>query len=224
MLTIDDTETIYDDEFDDGDTSEWVAVTPTGTASWKEVRGKLSVMYANQTGSDCAAYLTSINGLSFPLYIVTAMRSLSANQNYNMRGPVFTDGVTSTSGAVWLMPYTSLNTYVETWSLRSGTLTNISTSHFSHGAAGNLGSRYQHPQGGWAYQRLDWTSTNSFRAWASVDGITWINYGLGSYAPSLTPTHYGLGVSTWGGTGTNASTFDMFRVYVEKPSYWQEQA
>lgn len=216
VITNDDTETIYDDEFDDDDDSGWTQVTPTGTATWTEARGKLSVLYSGQTASDCCANLTSLNGLSYPLYTVTAMRSLSANQNYNMRGLVFTNGTTSTSSVIWLMPFTQVNTSLEPWSLRSGTLTNISTTHFSSNV------RYQHAYGGWAFQRLDWISTNTFQAWASVDGVSWINFGFGTYTPSITPTHYGLGVSTWGGSGACTSSFEMFRVYTSKPSYWQE--
>lgn len=217
VIVNDDSVTAYDDEFDDEDMSGWVQVTPTGTASWKETRGVMSARYHTQTASDCAALLHSLDGLSYPLYIVTAVRSFSFNQNFNRRGLVFSQGTTTTSPCIWMMPYASLNTYTNTLSLGSGTFTNVSTTHYAY-------THYQPIWGGWLYQRLDWIATNLFRAWYSVDGISWTDLGQGTFTPAISPTHYGLGVSTWGGTGVSMSTFDFFRTYTttSKPSYWQE--
>jgi hypothetical protein len=217
VLTIDDTETIYDDEFDDGDQSDWSQVTPTGTATWTEARGKLSVLYTGQSSNDCAANLTPLNGLSYPLYIVTAVRSLDVHADFNIRGPLFSAGTATSSAAVWFMVYYD-NSNAGRWlfSLRSGTLTNINTIHW------NVEMSYGGM--GWVFMRLDWVATNLWRAWASPDGVSWSSLGQANTSATLAPDLYGVGVSTFGTSNaiTRVATYDMFRVYVSKPSYWQE--
>lgn len=216
-LTYDDTPTVYDDEFDDDDASGWSDVTPTGTATWTEAMGLRSVLFTSQSANDCAASIMSINGLAYPLYVVTATRLLAPHADFSMFGPLFTNGTTSAAGAIWLMPhYDNTNPGRLLYSLRSGTLANISTTHWS---ADGLVLHGMH-----LWQRIDWVATNTWRAWFSPDGVSWTSVGQGLQSFTMSPTYFGLGVSTWG-TGSTISrvaTFDNFRVYTEKPSYWQE--
>lgn len=216
-LTWDDTPTVYDDEFDDDDSSGWSNITPTGTATWSEALGLKSVLFSGQSANDCAASVMSINGLAYPLYVVTATRLLAPHADYSMFGPVFTNGPTTSSSAIWCMPhYDDTNPGRLIYSLRSGTLTNISTTHWSADGLVTVGAHL--------WQRLDWIATSTWRSWFSVDGVSWSSFGQAAQTFVMNPTHYGLGVSTWG-TGSSISrvgTFDVFRVYTEKPSYWVE--
>ena len=216
VVVYDDAVTAYDDEFDDGVlSSEWTAVTPTGTASWTEHRGVLSVVGKGQSAGDCAALLQSLNGLSYPLFVVTAMRRMSYNQNYWSSGLVFTDGTNTTSNAVWYATR-SQSGGARANLLRSGTLTNISTTAWS------LTTTPRAWTIGWEFHRLDWISTNTWRGWSSADGISWLPWNQTEETITLTPTHYGPAVSTEGGAQNHSASFDFFRVYTAKPSYWQE--
>jgi hypothetical protein len=219
VITQDDALTEFGDEFDDDDMSAWTQVTPSGTATWTKARGKMSVLFLSQDSSDCAANLLPLSGLTFPLYLVTAIRPLTFDRNYLMAGPVFSDGTATTSNCVWFMPYQdstdTSSSYIT--SFRSGTFANIGTT------VSQPASRWTSyaPQ---AYLRLDWVATNTWRYWGSVDGVSWSSLGqTSSVASTLTPTHFGLGVSSWGDTTyRRQASFDMFRAYTTKPTYWQE--
>lgn len=215
-ITVEDTSTAYDDEFEGESTASWSAITPTGNADWTEQYGVLSVLFDSQVANDCAANVTSLNGLSYPLYAVTASRIAGPHDDFLMFGPLFCDGTTSTANVTWNMThYDDTNPGRLYHSHRSGTITNVSTAHYSSQGV---------VWGGWIWQRIDWITTNSFRAWLSPDGISWVSLGQTAQAPTLTPTHYGLGVSSWDTTTSTkrAASFEFFRVYTEKPSYWQE--
>jgi hypothetical protein len=149
------------DEFDEDDMSAWTQVTPTGTATWTKARGKMSVLFLSQASQDCAANLLPLGGLTHPLYVVVAVRPLFFNRNFTMVGPVFSDGAATSSNCVWFMPYQDSNTAGAFFiSLRSGTFANISTT------VSQPASRWAHV-GPWAFFRLDWVSTNTWRYWGS---------------------------------------------------------
>lgn len=209
VIVTDDAVTAYDDEFDGSSTATWNEVTPTGTASWTQARGVLSVIYDAQASADFAAYLTSIDGLSYPLYIITAVRSLGNATNYQMVGLAFSSGVTSASTCT-IIHYQN----TERVERRYGTWGALASAQTAY----NLNQKTP-----WLFLRLDWTATNTFQGWISSDGVSWTSLGV-AYSQTLTPTHYGLAVSTWGidHTFSPVATFDFFRVYNSKPTYWQE--
>lgn len=60
------------------------------------------------------------------------------------------------------------------------------------------------------YQRLIWTAANTWKFQWSYDGTFWMTHSSG--ARTLTPTHFGLNVSTWGGGTQRLATWDYFRV------------
>lgn len=215
-LVVEDTITIYDDEFDGESTAPWSAVTPSGSATWSEKYGVLSTSFSNQTTNHVAGYVTSINGLSYPLYIVTAARLMTPDLNYARFGPLFSNGAATASPITWnSLMFDTADPWQYDFQHLTGEFRLLATTHFTTTVINTAG---------WVWQRLDWISTNNYRSWLSPDGVTWSAMGQTAHTPALTPTHYGFGVSTHGGTATPAriATFQFFRVYTVKPTWWQE--
>ena len=210
-----------DDEFG-GDTisADWTEVTPTGTVTWTQARGVISALFATQTANDCVGLVRNMGSLVPPVYLYTACRVMGGNENYLMAGPLFADGTTTTSNVVWFMPYRG---YIDadenshTASLRAGTFTNISSALTTASLGFNVS--------GWLHLRLDWVNSDTWRAWVSSDGVSWTSLGWSNQTSTMTPTHVGLGVSTWNPSqtlGSKMATFDTFRVYETKPTFWSD--
>ena len=198
-------EHVDDDDFNDGDIgAEWSTYTQTGTTTWEEGLDVLSARTWSQSGSDASVIVKPMTGATtYPITIETAMRVAVRDVNYLMAGMAFTDGTSGASKCVLSMPYWS-SSYTWYNSFRSGTLDNVSSTYTN--IAMNNGS-LNWP---WLYQRLVWVSANSFKYGWSVDGVIY-DY-VGNYSVTMTPTHYGVWVSSWG-TGTPAlASFEYFRV------------
>lgn len=197
------------DEFDDEDGSAWTQVTPTGTADWVRQYGKLSVVFAGQASNDVAGNVMELGLLSPPLYVCMAFQAIYYTENYFMVGPLFSDGTSTSSNVIWFMPYATV-------SLRQGTFANVSTTLDQPGSV--------YAATGLRWLRLDWLATNTWRFWGSSDGISWVTLGGSQVNGTLTPTHFGIGVSSWGGTSTwfRQASIEAFRAYDTKPSFWQE--
>lgn len=194
----------FTDHFDNESLdAAWTEVTPTGTVTWTEGKDALSAKFKNQSGNDCAALLKTMGALSYPVVVTTAVRVLNVG-NYCMAGPVFTNGTTAASNAIWAMPF------VNTLSLRTGTLTNISA---TLGTERLVSTQWI----GWLYIRMIWRATNTWNIEWSPDGISYTDYAGGNLTYSMTPTHFGLGVSAWGNTLDQIASFEYFDVSTDLP-------
>lgn len=194
---------IASDHFDDNvKAAAWVEVTPTGTAVWTEGADVMSVKYKDQVANDLAGLMKDLGAISYPVVVTTAIR-IMAVPNYGMAGLVFSNGVTSTSPCIWAMTYFDAN-----WgfihSFRTGTFTNISSTIITERRLALLG--------GWLYQRMIWRATNTWSLELSPDGVSWTDYGNGNETFALTPTHFGVGASSWGSAVDQISSFEFFNV------------
>lgn len=180
----------------------WSEITPSGTAVWTENRDALSVKFKNQSSNDCAALMKSLGALSYPLVVTTAIRSLGV-PNYTWAGLCFSDGVTSASNAIWAIVYTDA-AYGFVHSFYTGTFTNMNSIIITE--------RRPKLISGWLYQRFIWRATNLWSYEISPDGVSWTDFGNGNESFALTPTHFGVGVSSWGGTIDQIATFEYFDV------------
>lgn len=194
------------DEFNDGVLDPaWTSVVPSGTMVVDEGADVLSVKVKGQTGEHAACLLKALPaGFGFGNYIETAMRATTM-QNYVMFGLVFSDGVAATSNVVWQMPflYTSSAPYAM-FSARRGAM-NGSKTIFTDLSANHVGR-------GVLYQRLTWVAADTWRFEWSVDGVSWTDFGQGNKTFALTPTHIGMGFSTWGGVQDSLVAAEYFRV------------
>lgn len=207
----------YDDEFDDGDMSSWVQTTVSGTASWRESHGVMSCRFKGVGGNQSAVLLHSLDGLSYPIYLTAALRGpIGLQENYWMAGICYTQGTLVNANAIATTLWT--NGTQRYFATRGLVLNNMSTNHHGDDAVWASG-------GGWTHIRLDWIATGLWAAWLSPDGVSWTQCANTNItSASVTPSHYGLWVSNWnsGNTSQMVATWDYFRSYTTKPTYWQD--
>lgn len=178
-------------------------VTPTGTVNWTQSSGLLSSAFSGQSAGDQCPMLYSLIPTTPPVTLTTRMRVMARRAANPMLGLMFTDGTTSGANAVSVGPYvTTGSPIVARW---AGTVTSMTTTNI-----------YSDPPHGfldqWLYMQLEWSATNTW-GWAfSIDGISWTDWGAGTFAATLAPTHFGPWVSSWGVAYVNTASFEYVRV------------
>jgi hypothetical protein len=189
-----------DDEFDDASIAgAWTQVTASGTVTWDEDNDSLSALFDDQAAGDLAVLVKSMGALGSPTSITTAIRTFGLNTQWTFGGLVFTDGTATTSKAVILLaPTVDANIR-----LYAGTIDNINTILY------DVGVSRQVP---WLIPRLTWVSANTWRGEWSVDGNLFSAFGQADGSFTMTPTHFGVVVSTYGATTPRLASFEYFRV------------
>lgn len=198
-----------DDEEFDG-TLGGTAVTPTGTVTWTR-DSDLNVLSAHLNGvaeGDLAGRLWSMTPTTSPVTLETAVRLLAMNTpsaSYPFAaGLVFADGTATTSNVMLGAPVSGAIPAV--W-MRGGTFANLN-------GTSNLVAGYGSP--GIMFARLIWSAANTFKVFVSPSGAdgSWTKLTLPStYSKTMTPTHFGLGVTQWGIANDAVATFEYLRVY-----------
>lgn len=210
VVTRQDTANAADDEFNGTETtgtpSGWTLVdsgshTPTFTMS----KSLLSMLHPGSDASNALhALVKAPASIPTGTIIETAFR-LYTQDNYCMAGLVFGDGTTYNAGkqvyafvfgsaaTVSIRPYTGYNTQI---------------------AVNDLGYLSAGPgMGAWCYLRLKYTAANSWRAYISPDGVSWIPTTAADVSYTMTPTQVGIAVSSWGGTTQRIMSFEYFRMF-----------
>lgn len=199
-----DDETVHadDDFFLDG-TVGGTAITPTGTATWTESRDLLSVKTDSVAASDAAVRAFTLTPTTTPVTVETSMRLLLTGGNA-YAGICFTDGTASSSnfagcgiqlfgGAIYLKQ-------------NGGTVTNIAITNTNVDIVENGGPQNR------LYLRCVWTAANTFENAWSLDGVSWSDFGGGSFSVTMTPTHFGPYLNNQGSTADNLASFDYLRI------------
>jgi len=192
-----------DDVFFDG-SSNPTGLTVSGTVTWTEARGLMSAVYDDQTAEDMACQLYSFTTASVPMTVETAYRMDGATNVIRMAGVTISDGTTSTSNMVRAGFYLG-GTPLRRFTFAEGTFT-------AHATAAGDEINHDNASQGIAYVQLIWTASNTFKSRWSIDGVTWYDP-FGTDAQTMTPTHYGVWVSTWGGAVPSLASFNYIRVY-----------
>lgn len=173
-------------------------LTVTGSQTLTEKDGFLSAAFATQTANDLNCVLKPHTFSTGDSYAVRL--AVIGGSTFSMAGLVVSDGTTSTSNAVALLTYINGFQTITTW---HGTLTNMGTQANVIAMGTGVGMPWMG-----LHFKIDYTSANTFRSWASPDGVSWADLGFSTYAKTMTPTHFGVCWSTWGGSGyTAAATF-----------------
>lgn len=197
----------YDDEFmAEAVDAGWTEVEPTGTTNWAETgKGRLLADTVSQASSDMSGLVKPLDSLSFPLTIETRITPTSDQDNYLMYGMVFSDGTADGSNLVVAMPYINNANFVNV-DFRTGTFNNV-------GAILGSADQVIHAAGGGLHQRLIWSAANLWKFQYSMDGQQWLDVNGGTaQARTLTPTHFGLSISTWGSGVKRMAAYEYFRV------------
>jgi hypothetical protein len=198
-----------DDEFNTGVLdSSWVRVDAPSSAhlTWTVAGDCLS---AYHTGTDSAAQyhaLVKPMGASFAIgnTIDTCISYCGPIQASPMCGVILTDGATNGSGiqiqgATWQQGTTTN----PATGIRRSTGYNAETNNAGNITMGN--GRYR------VHLRLTWVAANSFRAWTSDNGVSWLPI-VAATAYTLTPTYVGLFLTSWGSTSDFIISYEYFRV------------
>lgn len=200
----------YDEEFDGA--SHGLTAVETSAATYTLTGDAL---LAKQTTSDLRGLVKSIDTLTPPVTLTCAMRGMVSNADANnyFGGLVFTDSATDGSGTqlglVFFLNTGSLNGFV---SLREYT----NWGSFSTQQFGDAMNVFFTP---WVHLRLDWVSSDTWRAWWSpnpspdtINDDEWIGRS-GDWSRTLTPTHMGLWTNHDNATHESVFSFDYFRVW-----------
>jgi hypothetical protein len=199
---------VLDDEFTDENYSGWTEVHLNAVAvTTIEKAGVLSIYSPGGDATTQASHnwLKEIPALTFPFSVQIGARMMRRYAtNYQMFGPIMTNGLLSTSACVWMMPYASTSTAAaHTFSTRYGTLASVGTD------SGSL--TFEHV-GSILHMRLTAVSSTFWRAEYSPDGVSWIQYPVADFIYGITPTHVGFALGSWSVTTPMIATVEYFRV------------
>ncbi len=204
-----------DDDFNDASlNSAWVRHDTTAAGSgvvvYTEGADVLNINHAGSASDNTGpahALLKPIGALTYPLTIEGAFRMWRRYAtNYQMVGLLMTDGTSQTSKAVWINPYSSTAT-ATAFTVRTGTWNALNAAETSS----SPNTSYE-LIGGPMYQRLIWSAANTFQSYYSCDGVGWMKLPTGDTSHTMTPTHVGIAMSTWGVATACMGAVEYFRV------------
>lgn len=188
-----------DDNFSDGTFSGWTT-TEQQTLTVTESLGRASMKHPGGGGAGNFSCRLKAHTFATNDWCQAAVTWAGANQNYNMFGLVITNGTTwnTSNGTLWLCdpPQSSMRR-------QNSNGLNADT------AAGTWGFN-QNPGLGEIHIRLRYEGSNTFRGYISPDGISWVDIS-GTWTYTLTPTHWGMALTTWGGTSPYVASFAYFK-------------
>lgn len=193
----------YDDEFNDGSFSGWTAVQDTSpTPTLTESNDILSILHP---GGDSAAELHAwVKSMTIATghYIEACFRMGSKTQTYPLFGLVYADGATYGAGEQVCGYYSPAE------------LSFASTSHANYSSVNSsLGVWGWQPHEATSdlFMRLSYPASNNWNLHVSIDGVTYFQISNGQYARTLTPSHAGFFISTWGGSNPMGVTLRYIR-------------
>lgn len=201
------TETAHIDdlEFDVDSLGSSTAVTPSGTAIYEVDGHVLACEFEDQAAGDLAARMWALTPTAFPVTIQTAMgfmpNAIDGNEP-TFAGIVLSNGTSNTSNLISLF---LVGADILRVSARSGTFEDTNTlegeEHVARGSFGRI------------YLRLIWSAANTFKLQASPTGTegSWTDFGIGPMSEMLTPTHFGVAVSSWGETLPGIAAWEYLR-------------
>jgi hypothetical protein len=198
-------ETVHADdrEFDGTSLADATEYGPSGTEVYTEAHHALGIKYTSQAINDIAGKLWALTPSAAPVTLQGCFRIGATDGNYSVVGVVFTDGTAPGSNAVCGGFRFDVNRLLET---RHGTITTLSSANSGTNDSGdaNISSH--------VWVRLIWTAANTFKVNYSWDGSTWIDVYAAATSKTMTPTHYGVAVSNWGGNEYNMCALEHLRI------------
>jgi hypothetical protein len=202
-----------DDEFDN-ETFDGTEVDQTaGTLTLTEIRSVLAFRFDSQNADEVCAALFSLTPTVAPVTVETAFTSMvldeSGANDHCIYGVGFADGTTTSSNAHGGF-FNDQHTDGPTHEWRNGPMNNLNTPTA-------LDTLSDHVVVVRRFVRCVWTAANTFSIQISTDGINWITTDS-ARSFTMTPTHFGIFVSSWGGTHTAAITAEYLRITETDPT------
>lgn len=178
-----------DDEFDDNSFTGWTGV---GTTPVPTVTEENSIMSIYHPGGDAAARLYAwmkTDTIGAGDYIEICFRAIAGSENYPVIGVAFANGATAGAGTQVVYYFSLMENQV--WLVRFTGYDTVASS-----AAVNVNA--QQPASH-MFLRLVYDSANTWSAYYSPDGISWIR-SHNAVSHTMTPTHLGIACTKWGGS------------------------
>ncbi len=193
-----------DDDFNDGSFSGWTTVEGGEALTITEARGRASVLHPG--GGASAKFSARMKAHTFATndWIEAAFRYGShIALNYPFMGLTMSNGTThGTSNAVHFGIRADSGTTMQWFKMaNTGFTGDTSRTEASFSA-------HQYPE---FFMRWKYEGSNTFRGYVSPDGITWRD-ATGSTTYTLTPTHVGFSISTWGSSTPCVMSLAYFRL------------
>lgn len=180
------------DEFDNGSFTGWTTVdSGSHTPTLTEANDFLSIYHpGNDATAELHAYMKTPASFNTGKTIECAFRGNGIAQTNNLFGLIMADGTTYGAGA---QVFLRLNPATP------GVVISNFTNYSTNGTASNSGWSAGTPTG-MIFFRLVYTAANTFQAYSSVDGTSWLDLFGGTKSYTLTPTSLGFAFSSWAGT------------------------
>ncbi len=202
----------YDDYFTEDKESDWTAVAVTGTITWNynsaarlgQNRGVMAV-YEDQSVDDWPSYLKPLSGIAVGDYIQTSVQMVKRpGSEIASALLVLTDGTATSSNMVaWGAEISAAEAGANL--AVTGTLTGPS--------AFPINETLFDGWPGEVHLRLEYDAANSFIAWWSLNGEDWAQVGA-AISKTMTPTHGGFAISSYGAGNLVHSHFRYFHTNV----------
>lgn len=192
-----------DDEFDDesfsGWTKVWHGTAPVATEV--EQDHSLSIHIANGGAAQQMTSYVKSKTISAGDWVSCAFSCFGPGGAFPNLGLVFSDGTTYGSGNQVHFHY-SFNELL--FVLRS-------TTGFDTQTAFNSVASMSYPLSNALHLKLVYQGSNSWDTYASPDGIQWSQIHTAHSMGSITPTHLGISMSSWGNTRALVSNWKYVR-------------
>lgn len=190
-----------DDDFNDSSFSGWTAVEDL-TLTVTESRGRASIVLPS--GGTGAHFQARVKAHTFSTndWCETAVRHFARASNYSMVGLTMTNGTThgTSNGFHWLAYPTSGGLR---WQGNNGMTGDTNRQDYTITSAAHAYADI--------FLRLRYEGSNTFRGYASPDGISWLDITGAVSSYTLTPTHWGLVVGYGGLTYPLVASYAYFR-------------
>ncbi len=205
---------VDDDFFGQDSSADYTEQTVSGTAIWTIGRGVLSSVFKNQSGGaspDWSGFLKPITSPSPPMTIETHLRLFVPTLDFPSVGLGFMDGVAVGSNVAAMASVGSdFDFQAGGIAKYGGTMNDFNNSVDTVISPSQMGFNGQVME---IYMRFVWISANTWQQVVSFDGNAWYNWGSADMSFTMTPTHFGLLVSTRGQNLNFSVGYDYFRVY-----------
>lgn len=190
-----------DDEFNDGVFSGWTLVDDgTNQARVTETNNVCSLLLP---GGDAAAHLHAwmkATAVGVNDVIEMTFRGFGQNQNFNVCGLIMANGATYGGGTQLLWYFSPAENNIAR---------NLTTGYNTNGVPVGYSVTGENASGD-RFLRLRYQGSNTWRGYASADGISWVDV-TGAFTAAMTPTHVGFFATTWGGIQAHNWSIRYFR-------------
>lgn len=183
----------------EGDIGDFTHIDPTGTSVRTEKDGFLSVRFSGQGSGDVGCLLKP-HTFTIGDRFATHIRSLGKDHDtHTMVFFSLTDGVVASSQIVTAMIYQDFDRVSAWW----GTITTLNNTEWIRHTV------FDWPLAG-IHIAIEYVAADTFQIYLSPDGVSWSDFGavdIADGALTMTPTHFGVGWSAFGGSTEGLASF-----------------